>query len=303
MNYDVVIVGGGPAGLSAALTLGRARKRVLLCDAGSPRNIAAAHVQGFVTRDGIAPAEFRRIGREELATYPNVAVRAVRVDGISGERNAFDVRLETESVRARRVLLCTGMIDELPSLDGFREIWGTSIFQCPYCHGWEHQNQKFGFMATGVDALPFALLLRGWTREVTVLTNGKFAVPPETGAQLAAGGVLLEERSIARLASTSGRLERVEFSEGDPLRLDVLFARPTQRHAEVVATLGLTLDPMGLVKVDEMHRETSRAGIYAAGDLVTVAQSAVFAASSGMHAAAMLNHALTSELATTGELP
>src|SRR5688572_25035996 len=119
MLYDVVIVGAGPAGLSAALTLGRARKRVLLCDAGPRRNAAAEHVHGFVTRDGVTPADFRRIGREQLEPYPDVEVRDAGVEGISGERGAFAVRVTARQEQARRVLLCTGMIDEIPDLDGF----------------------------------------------------------------------------------------------------------------------------------------------------------------------------------------
>ena len=143
MLYDALIVGAGPAGLSAALTLGRARKRVLLCDAGPRRNAAAEHVHGFVTRDGVTPADFRRIGRQQLEPYRNVEVRDVAVEKISGERGAFEVRLTGRQEQARRVLLCTGMIDELPGGDGFRALWGTSIFQCPYCHGWEAQDRRF----------------------------------------------------------------------------------------------------------------------------------------------------------------
>src|SRR5688572_30366020 len=159
MTYDVVIVGGGPAGLAAALTLGRARKRVLLCDAGVRRNEAAVGVHNFVTRDGIPPAEFRRIGRQQLETYPSVEVRDTRVERIGGEKGAFAIDLAGERVQAARLVLCTGMIDELPPIDGMREVWGTSAFQCPYCHGWEHQDQRFAYLAATADALPFALLL------------------------------------------------------------------------------------------------------------------------------------------------
>src|SRR5687768_1591765 len=137
MIYDIVIVGGGPGGLSAALALGRARKRVLLCDSGPRRNAAADQIHNFVTRDGTPPHEFRRIGRQQLATYPNVETREVPVESISGTRGAFQVRLTTGTVEARRILLCTGMIDEMLPIDGFRELWGRGIFQCPYCHGWE----------------------------------------------------------------------------------------------------------------------------------------------------------------------
>ncbi|MEX2273930.1 MAG: NAD(P)/FAD-dependent oxidoreductase [Vicinamibacterales bacterium] len=302
MSYDVVIAGGGPAGLAAALMLGRARKRVLLCDAGTPRNAAAVHVHGFVTRDGITPAEFRRIGRQQLEAYPAVEARDVRVEEIAGERDAFDVRLTTGRVEARRILLCTGMIDEVPEIDGFRALWGASIFQCPYCHGWEIQNQRFGYLATKVEALEFPLLLRAWTSEVTALTDGKFAVPPEAGARLTAGGVRIEQRPIARLVPNGGHLERIEFADGQSLPCDALFAHPRQRQGDLVRSLGLVLDETGYVQIDAVQRETSVPGIYAAGDLASAVQGALVAAASGVQAATRLNHALTVDLAITGAL-
>ena len=303
MIYDVVIAGGGPAGLAAALTLGRARKRVLLCDAGPPRNAAAVHVHNFVTRDGITPAEFRRIGRQQLEPYAGVETREVRVDEIRGERNGFEVRLTKGSAQARRILLCTGMIDELPELDGFRVLWGKSIFQCPYCHGWEIQNQRFGYLAASAEALPFGLLLRGWTSDVVVLTDGRFTVPPEMSARLAGAGVGLEERPIARLVPRGDHLDHIEFAAGDALQRDALFVHPRQRQVDLIRSLGLTLDPMGYVQVDPMLHETSIPGIYAGGDLITPVQGALLAAASGTRAAGLLNHALTTELAATGALP
>lgn len=301
MSYDVVIVGGGPAGLAAALNLGRARKRVLLCDGGPRRNAAAEQVHGFVTQDGTPPAEFRRIGREQLAPYANVEARDIRVEEIRGERGAFEVRLASETVQARRILLCTGMIDELPEIEGFRELWGRSIFQCPYCHGWEVQDRSFGFLAPDVEALEFGLFLRGWSREVTVLTDGRFAVSDEARTRLASGRVGLEERRIARLVVREGHLEQVELADGGRLRLDVLFARPVQRQVGLVESLGLALDAGGYVRANE-RCETSIPGIYAAGDLLTLKQSATLAAGAGALAVAMLNQELTVELATSGAL-
>ena len=300
--YDAVIVGGGPAGLSAALNLGRARRRVLLCDAGPRRNAAAEHIHGFVTQDGTTPDEFRRIGRRQLESYPNVEVRDVPAEEIRGERGAFAVRLADGSVEARRILLCTGMIDELPDIEGFRALWGRSIFQCPYCHGWEVKNLGFGFLAPGMDKLDFALFLRAWTSSVAVLTDGRYSVPPEARMRLDAAGVRVEERRITRLSAKEGFLESVEFADGDPLRLDVLFARPPQRQVAVVRSLGLELDSEGYVRVNE-QRQTSIPGIYAGGDLVTSAQSATLGAASGVQAAAMLNHDLVLELALSGALP
>ncbi|HET9452017.1 MAG TPA: NAD(P)/FAD-dependent oxidoreductase, partial [Aggregicoccus sp.] len=143
-DVDVVIVGGGPAGLSAALVLGRGRKRVLLCDAGPPRNAAAEHIHGFVTQDGTPPAQFRRVGREQLRPY-DVQAREVRVESVVQEGEGFRVGLAAaESVHARHVLLATGMVDLVPELPGYRELWGRSIFQCPYCHGWEVKERPWG---------------------------------------------------------------------------------------------------------------------------------------------------------------
>jgi len=302
MIYDVVVVGGGPAGLSAALTLGRARKRVLLCDAGPPRNAAAVQIHGFVTRDGITPTEFRRIGREQLALYPGVEIRNQRVEEIRGELGRFDVGLSAGNVETRRIVLCTGMLDVMPDLDGFRALWGKSIFQCPYCHGWEAQNRRFACLAQTVDMLEFALLLRGWSSDVVAMTDGRYTVSAAVSERLGRAGVRIEERRIARLVSIGDHLDHVEFLDGETLPRDLLFAHPCQRQVAIVEALELALDPAGFVQVDEMNRETSRAGIYAGGDLTTRAQGSIVAAASGMMAAAMLNHALTTELATTGAL-
>jgi thioredoxin reductase len=295
MHYDVVIVGGGPAGLSAALALGRARKRTLVCDAGPPRNAAAVHVQNFVTRDGIAPSEFRRIAAEQLQRYPDVELRGERVLSIQGARGSFQVQLEAGFVGARRVLLCTGMVDELPAIDGFSRLWGTSIFSCPYCHAWEVQDRRFAYLAANADSLVFTLLLRGWTADVIALTNGAFAVPADTTGRFQAASLPIEERPIARLRGDDGRLTAIEFTDGSVLDRDVLFAHPRQRQVDVVQQLGLALDARGFVKVDEATRETSVPGIHAGGDLTTDAQGAVLAAASGTLAAARLNFALMTQ--------
>lgn len=299
--YDVVIVGGGPAGLAAALTLGRGRKRVLLCDAGTPRNAAAVHVQNFVTRDGTPPAEFRRIARAQLEAYPNVQTSESRVHAVEGEQGAFRVRLNTGTVTARRLLLATGMIDDLPPIDGFRALWGTSIFACPYCHGWEVQDRRFGCLATTPEMLAFAIFLRGWTSDVVALTNGAIEVPGETRAQLTAAGVPVDERPIARLVGRDGHLARVEFTDGAALERDVLFAHPVQRQVELVAALGPALDQKGFVVLDDT-RQTSDPGVFGAGDLASPAQSAILAAAAGSQAAFMLNRALTLDMAMAARL-
>lgn len=305
MLYDVVIVGGGPGGLSAALTLGRARKRALLCDSGPRRNAAAVHLHNFVTRDGTAPQEFRNLGRKELATYPSVEVRDTRVESVSGSPGAFRVDLGSEVVEARRILLCTGMIDELLPIEGFSELWGRAIFQCPYCHGWEIRDRRWGYLGRAEDAAhlaPFALMIRGWTRDVTVFTGGAFDVPTETREAFRAAGIQLMTAPITRLVAHDGELEAVELQDGNRVVCDFLFAHPPQRHVDVVRDLHLALDDAGFVQVDPMRLETSVPGIYAAGDLTTRMQGAIHAASAANRAASMINMELGAELATSGVL-
>ncbi|QRN97309.1 NAD(P)/FAD-dependent oxidoreductase [Archangium violaceum] len=303
-SKDVVIVGGGPAGLSAALVLGRARKKVLLCDAGTPRNAAAEHIQGFVTRDGTPPQEFRRIGREQLRPY-DVEYQNVRVLSVERLDSGFRVGLEGgRVVETRRVLLATGMVDVLPDLPGYRELWGKSIFQCPYCHGWEVRDQAWGVLATDEHMLDFGLFVTGWSKDVVVFTNGALAVPPEQRSRLEHAGVRLEERRIRQLLVREEHLHAVELEDGARVARQVLFARPPQRQTplvqQLVGQLGLALDEQGFVRVDEPHKQTSVPGIHAAGDLTTLLQGALVGASAGAMAGYMMNHSLNMENATRG---
>lgn len=302
--YDVVIVGGGPGGLSAALALGRGRKRVLLCDSGPRRNAAAVQIHNFVTRDGTPPADFRAIGREQLAEYPNVLVRGERVVSVTGTRSSFEVALEGETVQARRVLLCTGMVDETPPVDGFQELWGHAIFQCPYCHGWEIRDKRWGYFVRALDPRhfhAFSLLLRGFTKDVVVFTNGVEELPEPALEALRAAGIRLETQRVARIVGDGQRLVAVELADGTRVPCDALFTHPAQRQVDLVGALGVALDEDGFVRVDPMTRETSVPGVYAAGDLATRMQSAIFAAAAGTHAATVLNMELTAELVTRGE--
>lgn len=299
--HDVVIIGGGPSGLSAALALGRARKRVLLCDAGPRRNAAAVQVHNFVTRDGTPPEEFRRIARGQLAAYANVAIRDTGVVAISGERNAFEVRLSNgDEVRARRVLLATGMVDEMLPIEGFRELWGHSIFQCPYCHGWEIQDKHWGFLVQAdhaAHAAPFAQMARGFTtRGLTVFGQ----LPEDVCAQLRAADIAIAAVPVLRLVARDGQLTAVELADGSAIACEALFVQPPQRQVALVESLGLVVED-GYLKVDPMTRETSRPGIYASGDLTTRMQSAIIAAASGMQSAAMLNTELSADFANRGD--
>lgn len=292
MPVDVVIVGGGPAGLSAALTLGRARVNVLLCDAGPRRNATAEQIHNFVTRDGTPPMEFRRMAREQLKAYPSVEARDVEAQSIAGEKGAFRVVVGDDPVEARRVLLCTGMLDELPAIEGLRGLWGHAVFQCPYCHGWEAKDRPWGYLVRanqGAHVLPFGLRLRSWSDDVTVYTNGELELPEEQRQRLGAAEVRIETLPIARLVASARGLEALELEGGTLVRCEALFVHPPQRQVKLVESLGLSLDDEGYVQVEPMKRETSVSGIFAAGDLTTRMQSAIVAAAAGTHAAAALH--------------
>jgi thioredoxin reductase len=296
--WDVVIVGGGPAGLAAALVLGRARRRVLLCDAGPRRNAAAEEIHGFVTRDGTPPEEFRRIAREQLRAYPSVEVRDAAVAGVGGGTGGFEVEVGGRAEAARRVLLCAGMVDEVP--EAWRRFWGSSVVQCPHCHGWEVRDRAWGGVVAAAEWIDFPIMLRGWTRDVTAFTDGAFEVTSDVRARLVAAGVRLEERRIARLIGDA-RLEAVELEGGERVRCEMLFAKPKQRQTAVVEALGLDRDEMGFVRVDGQMR-TSREGVYAAGDLTTMMQSALLGAAAGSLAGFAIVRELVVELAEAGAL-
>jgi thioredoxin reductase len=227
------------------------------------------------------------------------------VESIDGARDGFRIRLGSATVEARRIVLATGMADETVAIPGFRELWGTSIFQCPYCHGWEVRDRRWGVLALPSNAshvVPFALMARGWTPELVVFTNGALELTADARASFASAGIRVETAPVARLAARDGRLDAVELATGQRVACDVLFTQPPQRQIELVRGLGVDLDDDGYVKIDPMRRETSIAGIYAAGDLTTRAQAAILAAAAGMQAAAVLNAELTAQLAVAGAL-
>ena len=297
--FDVLIAGGGPAGLQAALTLGRARKRVLVADGGPRRNAPADHMNNFVSRDGIAPADFRHEARVQLAKYPNVSFRDQQVEALTGSRGDF----RAGAIRARRVLLAMGLIDELPELEGIAPLWGHSVFQCPYCHGWEARQRRWGYYAPDATAPhvgPFVTMLRGWSPEVTLYTD---KLGDDVRRNLVAAKVAIESAAVKRLVGAGGQIEAVELADGRRVACDALLMHPPQRQVGLVRALDVALDDEGFVKTDPMTRETSIPGIYAAGDLTTRGQAAVLAAAAGMQAAAAINAELTAELVAQGALP
>ncbi len=299
--YDVAIIGGGPAGLAAALALGRSRKRVLLVDGGTPRNARAQYIGGFITQDRIVPTAFRSSAHDDLRAYPTIDLHlntvVARIDR-TGSMLALHVS-GAEHV-ARRVLLATGLVDEPLPLEGGRDLWGRSLFQCPYCHAYEHRDRKLGFWSPDCDECDWSLLLRSWSRDVTVFTNSAYTVSAEHRAKLGAAKIKLEEGRIVELLREGDQLVAVRV-EGASIACDALFFRPQQRQAPIVAALGLAMTDDGYVCVDADFK-TSMPNVYAAGDLAMHYHGALAAASAGNQAGHSINHELTVELVEQGHL-
>src|SRR3954447_3306285 len=212
-HYDVIIVGGGPAGLNAALILGRCRRRVLLVDSGKPRNAVSRGVHGFLTRDGELPSEMRRIGREQLKPYPNVELRDGDICEARCHGDGFEV-LEAGGARwaSRKLLVATGLLDDLPQILGFAEFYGRGVYTCPYCDGWEHRDRPIAVYGPGERCVGLALEMTLWSRDMVLLTDGPADLSRENRARLDGLGVRIVEDKVARLeAEDRGGLKRVHF--------------------------------------------------------------------------------------------
>ncbi|MBX7431600.1 NAD(P)/FAD-dependent oxidoreductase [Mycobacterium sp. Y57] len=298
-RWECVIVGGGAAGLSAALVLGRARRRTLLVDAGSPSNLAAHGVGGLLGFDGVPPGELYARGRRELAGYPSVEVRAGQVAGASSADGGFTVRLEDGAAEdTERILLATGMRYDAPQLPGLDELWGRSVFHCPFCHGWEVRDQPLAVFAQGERAVHMALLLRGWSDDVVVLTGGPPDLTVADRERLAVAGIPVDERVIAGLASAGGELDAVVFADGSRYRRSGLLVATTLRQRSTLAAdLGVRLVAAGpvspeAVEINAMYR-TSVPGVFAAGDVCTAMPQVASAIAAGSAAAASVMTSVT----------
>jgi thioredoxin reductase len=291
---DVLVIGGGPAGLSAALMLGRCRRHVLVCDLAEPRNRRSHGLHGYLTRDGIAPQAFTDLGRGELPAY-GVEVRCVGVTGAQLLDDHYRVSLGDGSrEEARYLLIATGVIDDLPAIPGFGECYGTSIFHCPYCDGWEQRDRRFAAFGRGTHVTRLALGLKTWSADVVVCTHGgRLALHHRE--RLARNHIAVRTEPIARLEHADGVLASVLFTSGDPLPRDAMFFSTGQRPQSDLATkLGCTLTRHGTVNTGTLC-DTNVPRLFVAGDASRDAQFVVVAAAEGVKAAVAINQALQAE--------
>ncbi len=293
--WDVIVVGAGPAGLSAALILGRCRRRVLVLDSNRPRNHASRAVHGFLTRDGIPPRELRRLAREQLAPYDTVRLAQLEVTRALPIASGFQIVLgDGTRRRSRKLLLATGVIDETPDLEGFDEFYGKSLFHCPYCDGWESRDRAIAVYGRGKNVVGLAIKLTAWSRDLVVCTDGE-RLSSRHLALLDAHGIGARPQRIARLEGRRGQLERVIFADGEALARDVMFFSTRQRQAsDLAAQLGCAFTRKGAVATGE-YELTDVPGVFVAGDASRLVQLAIVAASEGAQAAFAINTQLTDE--------
>ena len=289
-RYDAVVIGGGPAGLSAALALGRARRRVLVAAHGPTRNATADAAHNVFTRDGTPPAELVRIGRAQLAPY-DVEIRDAWAEDAERTETGVAVSFaDGERVESRGLVLATGVRDVLPDIPGFAERWGAGVFHCPYCHGWEVAGRPLAVYDRGAHALHLCRLLRGWSDDVVLFTDGPADLSPEDRARLERNGIPIREERVARLEGEGREVEAVVLVDGSVVpRGGLLLAPRQEQRSDLPHRLGCPLDAHGRVEADPMGR-TPVPGVFVAGDAAPGVQSVTAAMAGGMIAGAMLNH-------------
>ena len=295
-HVDVVIVGAGPAGLSAALVLARCGRRILVCDRGTPRNWAAKRMHGFLTREGIAPQEFLRLAEEEVRAFDCVRywrgeIKEARAEG----DGTFRVRVGDDDVRARKLLIATGLEDRLPDVAGLRELFGSAVFNCPYCDGWEFRDQPLAAYGRRNRGFEMARALTVWSRDVVLCTDGGSGLSPGQRDALQRNGVRLVEERVASLEGSDGQLRAIVFRSGLRVpRAALFFDTPSRGQSSLAGQLGCRFNRNGGVLCGQ-HEATSVPGVFVAGNILRDVQLSIVAAAEGARAAFGINRALARE--------
>jgi thioredoxin reductase len=285
-NYDVVIIGGGAAGLSAALLLGRARRRVAVVDAGQPRNRRAEHIHGYLTRDGVPPAKFLELAREEVQTYGVELIDATAEEVYPDRRVCLE---DGRILAARQVILASGLKDVLPDVEGAEARWGKDLFQCPYCHGWEFQDQALAVLGTGESSVQQTLLVRQFSSDVTLFTHEMEVLDDESVASLSSRGVKVIEGRVQGLVAGPETLTGVRLEDGELHPCDALFYEPGATvDTSIVQIRDCQTSENGCVSTDESGR-TGVEGVWAVGNAADPAAQVIVAAGDAYRLAVAVN--------------
>lgn len=296
-KYDVIIIGGSYAGLSAAMALGRAMRHVLIIDSGKPCNRQTPHSHNFLTQDGNTPASIAKMGRAQVLQYPTIEFTEGEVTRVEGKNDQFVVyNSEGQAIAARKILFATGIKDLMPEIKGFADCWGISVIHCPYCHGYEYRHEQTGILANGDQAFEFARLINNWTKKLTVFTNGASTITESQREQLLKLNIGVIETAVQEIRHTDGFLEELLFGDGSSSKMTALYAKiPFGQHSNIPAKLGCQMTDTGYIQTDDFQK-TSIPGIYAAGDNSTMVRSISVTVGTGTKAGAFINHELISGL-------
>ena len=295
-EFDVIIIGGSYAGLSAAMALGRSLRKVLLIDAGKPCNKQTPHSHNFLTQDGKTPKEISVLARKQVEVYPTIKFHNGIVKSGSKTRNGFEISTEKKEIfRAKKLIFSTGIKDIIPEFEGFSECWGISIIHCPYCHGYEFKNEKTGILGNGDYAFEFSKMINNLTKDLTLFTNGKSTLTDEQVEKIQKHGIRIIEKEIVKFHHQNGQIKQVIFSDGTSETVKALYAKVDfKQHTNLPHDLGCELDEGGYLTVDQFQKTTVE-GVFACGDNTTYFRSVVNAISSGNIAGAMSNKELIEE--------
>ncbi|WEK71739.1 MAG: NAD(P)/FAD-dependent oxidoreductase [Candidatus Chryseobacterium colombiense] len=294
-KFDVIIIGGSYAGLSAAMTLGRSLRNVLIIDSGKPCNRQTPHSHNFITQDGKTPKEISDLAKEQVSKYETVKFQDGVVVKISKNGEKFQVEIEKgEIFYAKKLILASGVKDVMPSIKGFAECWGISVIHCPYCHGYEVKGKATGIMANGDLAFDFTKLVYNLTKEVTLFTNGKSALTEEQLEKFNQNKIDIVEDKVIEVVHRNGQIQKVILKSGKEIPLEVLYAKIPFEQNIKTDDLGIELNEQGFIKVDGMQK-TSISGIFAYGDNVTMMRSVANAVAQGNFAGAVVNKELSEE--------
>jgi thioredoxin reductase len=297
MVVDVIVVGAGPAGISAALILGRCRRRVIVFDTRTPRNASSRALHGFITRDGTPPMEFLRLARDELAKYETVQIHDAEVtEARCGSDGIYTVVVRSGlQYQAKKLLLATGVCDNLPDIPGFKELYGSSVFHCPYCDGWEVRDRPLAIYGRGARGFGLALELTAWSRDLALCTDGPAGIEPDDLARLRRNRIIVREERVVALEGQDGRLTRVVFAEGPAIDRHALFFSTGQyQRSALLEHLGCEFNEKGTVMTGK-YETTHMPGLFVAGDASRKVQWVVVAAAEGAEAAFAINTDLLKE--------
>lgn len=296
VNFDVIIVGGSYAGLSAAMTLGRSLKQVLIVDSQKPCNRQTPYSHNFITQDGEKPAEIAAKAMEQVLAYPSVHIHSGLVVRLEQTAGGFMATTAAgENFHAKKVLFATGIVDQMLPVKGFEDCWGISILHCPYCHGYEVKNESLAVIANGDAGFEFSLFIRNWSKKLVLLTNGQSTLHAKQTDQLKSKGIEIVETEISEFLHQDGQLQSVVLADGGKIALNAIFARVGfKQHSELPAQLGCVLTEQGFIQTDDFQK-TNIPGIYAAGDNCTPFRSVAGAVAAGTKAGAMINKEIIDE--------